>query len=56
VLQSNGKHHRESAATTEYKALPDRVHLTLAQDGWEDVAGYDLAWATAHIDAAAPAA
>ena len=48
VDSSAAKHYRKSSAITEYKEFPGRTHFIIGQDGWEEVADYALAWATAH--------
>jgi pimeloyl-ACP methyl ester carboxylesterase len=43
------KYHR-SSARTDYHEFPDRVHWTLAQDGWEQVAIHIEQWLTSTPD------
>ena len=47
VQRSNAKHYK-SNAITEIKQFPGRSHLMPAQQGWEEVADYALAWAVSH--------
>ena len=35
-------------AVTEYKEFTGRSHLTIDQDGWEEVADYALGWPVEH--------
>ena len=39
-------------AITEYKEFTGRSHLTIDQDGWEEVADYALGWPVEHEGAA----
>jgi pimeloyl-ACP methyl ester carboxylesterase len=45
VNRSNLAKYRRSGAITNYAEFPGRSHLTLAQDGWEEVATHALTWA-----------
>ncbi|GAB2473612.1 alpha/beta hydrolase [Xylanimonas ulmi] len=45
-----------SPAVVEYREYPGRTHRLVSQDGWQEIADDALAWATSHLDAAAPAA
>jgi len=47
VQRSNAKHYK-SDTITEIKAFPGRSHLMPAQQGWEEIADYALAWAEEH--------
>jgi pimeloyl-ACP methyl ester carboxylesterase len=47
VQRSNAKHYR-SNTITEIKEFEGRSHLMPAQNGWEEVADYALAWAVDH--------
>jgi pimeloyl-ACP methyl ester carboxylesterase len=47
VQRSNAKHYK-SNTVTEVKEYEGRAHLLPAQEGWEEVADYALAWATEH--------
>jgi pimeloyl-ACP methyl ester carboxylesterase len=53
VQQSNAKHYKSDTITeiVEY----DGPHLLPAQEGWEEVADYALAWALEHAAAWAAA-
>lgn len=42
----NHKKYLRSGALTEYKEFPNRSHLIVAQDGWEEVAEYAVSWAS----------
>lgn len=41
----NYKKYAHSKAITDYKEFPNRSHLIVAQEGWQEVAEYALAWA-----------
>jgi pimeloyl-ACP methyl ester carboxylesterase len=41
----NAAKYQQSAAVTDYREFPGRSHWTVAQDGWEEVAGFALSWA-----------
>jgi pimeloyl-ACP methyl ester carboxylesterase len=41
----NHKLYQRSAAKTDYKEFPNRSHLIIAQQGWQEVAEYALLWA-----------
>jgi hypothetical protein len=47
VQRSNAKHYK-SDTVTEVKEFDGFAHLLPAQEGWEEVADYALAWAAAH--------
>ena len=47
VQRSNAKHYK-SNTITEIKEFPGRSHLMPAQQGWEEIADYALAWAEKH--------
>jgi pimeloyl-ACP methyl ester carboxylesterase len=47
VQRSNAKHYK-SDTVTEVKEYEGKAHLLPAQDGWEEIADYALAWATEH--------
>ena len=49
VVRSTYKKYARSTATTAFREFPARSHLLIAQDGWEEVAEYALAWATAEV-------
>jgi pimeloyl-ACP methyl ester carboxylesterase len=42
--KSNYARYEKSPSVTDYKEFPGRTHFTIGQNGWEDVAGYVLAW------------
>jgi alpha-beta hydrolase superfamily lysophospholipase len=44
VVRSNYKHHKQSAARTDFYEFPGRAHLIGSQQGWEEVAGYVANW------------
>ncbi len=48
VQRSNAAHYKSSHTITEVKEFPGFAHLLPAQDGWEAVADYALAWAERH--------
>ena len=43
--RANYKKYGKSKAVTDYKVFDGRVHFTLGQNGWEQVADYALDWA-----------
>ena len=47
VQRSNAKHYK-SNTLTEIREFPGRSHLMPAQQGWEEIADYALAWAEEH--------
>jgi hypothetical protein len=48
VQRSNAKHYK-SNTITEITEFPGRSHLMPAQQGWEEIADYALAWAEQHV-------
>jgi pimeloyl-ACP methyl ester carboxylesterase len=48
VNEANVNHYRRSEALTAYKEFSDRVHFTIGQTGWEEVADYALDWGVEH--------
>lgn len=44
VNRRNLKAYRRSAARTDFREFPDRVHWIIAQDGWDDVAEHAATW------------
>lgn len=44
INRRNLKAYAKSSARTDFREFPGRVHWTIAQDGWEDVAGYAATW------------
>jgi fermentation-respiration switch protein FrsA (DUF1100 family) len=48
VVYENFNRYRRSPAPTDFKLFEDRPHLTVALDGWEDVADYALTWTATH--------
>lgn len=42
--RSNFRKYARSTARTDFKEFPGRCHWIIAQDGWEEVAGYAAAW------------
>jgi len=48
VVEANFRLYRKSNAITEYREFPERMHSTLEQAGWEEVADYALGWAEAN--------
>ena len=53
VQRSNAKHYK-SNTITEVKEFEGRAHLLPAQEGWEEVADFALAWAMANAGKTAP--
>ena len=47
VQRSNAKHYK-SNTITEIREFPGRSHLMPAEQGWEEIADYALAWAEEH--------
>ena len=45
----NYKLYQRSAARTDFKEFPGRSHLIVAQNGWEEVAEFALAWAKSSL-------
>jgi hypothetical protein len=45
VERGDAKLQKKSQAITAYREFPGRSHLTLAQEGWEEVADFALDWA-----------
>jgi pimeloyl-ACP methyl ester carboxylesterase len=56
VNEANARHYRKSRAVTEFKEFPGRVHFTIGQEGWEEVADFALEWSLQHAGEGAPAA
>jgi pimeloyl-ACP methyl ester carboxylesterase len=54
VNRSNFRKYRRSTATTDFVEFPGRSHLTIAQDGWEEVAEHALSWAQKHVAPSKP--
>ncbi len=42
--KANFNRYKRSASKIDYKEFPGRVHFTIGQQGWENVANYILAW------------
>ena len=42
--RSNFRKYARSKARTDFKQFPGRCHWIIAQDGWEEVAGYAATW------------
>jgi pimeloyl-ACP methyl ester carboxylesterase len=51
VDRSTFRKYRYSTAITDFKEFPGRSHLTVAEEGWEEVAEYALAWANDRLQA-----
>jgi alpha-beta hydrolase superfamily lysophospholipase len=49
VNRANFRKYRHSKAITDFAEFPGRSHLTIAQDGWEEVAEHALSWAENHV-------
>jgi len=49
VNRANFRKYRNSKAVTGFKEFSGRSHLIVAQDGWQEVAEYALAWADAQL-------
>ena len=50
----NHAKYKKSRAVTDYQEFPNRSHLIIAQEGWEEVAQYALDWAEAAVHTADP--
>jgi pimeloyl-ACP methyl ester carboxylesterase len=44
INRRNFRKYARSTARTDYREFPDRVHWIIAQDGWEEVAGFVADW------------
>jgi pimeloyl-ACP methyl ester carboxylesterase len=44
INRRNAKAYATTSARTDFKAFPGRVHWIIAQDGWDEVAGYVATW------------
>ncbi|HEU5368594.1 MAG TPA: alpha/beta hydrolase [Ktedonobacterales bacterium] len=44
MVRANFKKYRGSPARTDFKEFPGQTHWLIAQQGWEDVAGYIETW------------
>jgi pimeloyl-ACP methyl ester carboxylesterase len=42
--RSNVEHYHSSSGLTEFKEYPGRDHLTILEDGWEELADFALGW------------
>lgn len=42
--RSNYRKYARSSARTDFKEFPGRCHWIIAQDGWQEVAGYAASW------------
>jgi hypothetical protein len=42
--KSNYEKYRQSASVTNFKEFSGRTHFTIGQKGWEEVAGFAMAW------------
>lgn len=49
VNRANARRYVKAGVPTDYKEFPDRCHWTLAQPGWEEVAGYAASWIDARV-------
>ncbi|AFC29203.1 hypothetical protein PM3016_2315 [Paenibacillus mucilaginosus 3016] len=50
-IRKNFSLYRPSSRTvTEFKAFPERTHWIIAQEGWEEVAGYAFDWLNDKLD------
>jgi pimeloyl-ACP methyl ester carboxylesterase len=54
IQRSNAKHYK-SDTITEIKEYEGRSHLMPAEEGWEEVADFALAWALEHAVVQSPA-
>jgi pimeloyl-ACP methyl ester carboxylesterase len=52
VVRRNHRKYARSAAITDLREFPGRTHWIIAQDGWQEVAGYIADWLGAHGAAA----
>lgn len=44
VVKSTYHHYKPSTAQTDFKEFAGRAHLLIAQEGWEEIAGYIANW------------
>lgn len=44
ITKSNYDHYKHSTAQTNFVEFKDRTHLLMAQDGWQEIAGYIDTW------------
>jgi len=44
INRRNAKAYAKSPARTDFREFPNRVHWVIAQDGWDEVAGYAATW------------
>jgi alpha-beta hydrolase superfamily lysophospholipase len=44
INRRNAKAYAKSPARTDFREFPDRTHWIIAQDGWEEVAGFVAGW------------
>lgn len=42
--RTNYVRYKKSLSVTDYKEFPGRVHFTIGQGGWEEVADYVISW------------
>ena len=49
VVGANYDQYRRSPAITSFREFPGRSHLIIAQDGWQEVAGFALSWVQHHV-------
>jgi pimeloyl-ACP methyl ester carboxylesterase len=42
--RTNYFRYKKSLSVTDYKEYPGRVHFTIGQSGWEEVADYVISW------------
>ena len=50
--KANLRKYQKSSAVTDYHEFPARGHLTMIQDGWEDVADHVERWARSAAETA----
>jgi predicted esterase len=44
IARANYNHYKHSKAHTDFKEFEGRAHLIIAEEGWEEVAGYIAGW------------
>ncbi|MFI5254907.1 MAG: alpha/beta hydrolase [Candidatus Limnocylindrales bacterium] len=48
VVRRNHRKYRAAGTVTDFREFPGRTHWIIAQDGWEEVAGFAAGWLEAH--------
>ncbi len=56
VVRANYAHYSQATARTDFREFPRRAHLLVAQEGWEEIAGFVAEWLAEVASPPAPAA